>query len=298
MPEIPNCPRCGRELPEDAPRGLCPTCLLAAALAGPDEADALTPGPDSDVPSEDGGTAPDPRPTYGRPGKLDDQTLGPDPSQEVEGAPMSPVIVRYFGDYELRAELGRGGMGVVYRARTRLAPDVLAQSRHAVGVALGWQGRLEEAALAFREVIGQKPDCAEAHGNLGLALAALGKLEEAVVEFREMIRLKPRDASAHDGLGTALQARAISPRRSWSIARRSGSSPTFPGPMPTSAPRSRPGGSPPRPRPNGTRRAGSRPPRPAPAIPPPDASGMTSAAIGFSDHPVEGGLDAARRRHE
>jgi predicted amidophosphoribosyltransferase len=32
MPKNSDCPRCGRKLTSDAPRGLCPVCLFEIAL--------------------------------------------------------------------------------------------------------------------------------------------------------------------------------------------------------------------------------------------------------------------------
>lgn len=93
MPDVtanfrPQCPVCRVELPAAGPAGLCPRCLLAAAVPEPER---------------NGAGDTDPTPILLRP------------------APPEAVKFFTFGGYELIEEIARGGMGVVFRARqTRL----------------------------------------------------------------------------------------------------------------------------------------------------------------------------------
>jgi Flp pilus assembly protein TadD len=76
---------------------------------------------------------------------------------------------------------------------------------HRRGIALAGQGRLEEAASTFRQLIRICPEDAQAYNHLGAVLAALECWEDAIAHYRRAIQLRPEFAAAHGNLAEALR---------------------------------------------------------------------------------------------
>ena len=69
-----------------------------------------------------------------------------------------------------------------------------------LGVALGSQGKLSEAAACYERALCLKPDHAEAHRNLGNILKDQGRIEEATAALRTALKLDPGNPSIHSNL--------------------------------------------------------------------------------------------------
>ena len=89
-----------------------------------------------------------------------------------------------------------------YQELLRLQPDC-AGAWNNLGLALLHLGRTDAAELCFRQTVSLQPDLAEAYSNLGFVLVHLGRPEEAQDRLRRAVALQPHLAAAHNNLGLA-----------------------------------------------------------------------------------------------
>ena len=67
------------------------------------------------------------------------------------------------------------------------------------------QGKLHEAELIYKELVGAGSDSHIVHGNLGALLKMKGDTQNAITCFNKAIQIKPNYPEAHYNLGIALQ---------------------------------------------------------------------------------------------
>jgi tetratricopeptide (TPR) repeat protein len=73
-----------------------------------------------------------------------------------------------------------------------------------LGIALGQQGRLDEAIAQYQTALQLQPGDADNRINLGAALRQEGRVDDAIAQYQLALQIKPANAGLHSNLGNAL----------------------------------------------------------------------------------------------
>jgi tetratricopeptide (TPR) repeat protein len=127
------------------------------------------------------------------------RVLAANPNSTQEIATLGNVLARLGDQAGAQAEFAR--------ARELSDQEALllrAKGENNWGVALRKEGKLADAAAAFRRALDEDSSFCEAHDNLGSLLWLLKDSASAMTEFQSAVRCDPNLASARNNFGTAL----------------------------------------------------------------------------------------------